>query len=168
MTPKQREALRMMFGGRCAYCGILLDGKWHKDHVEPVRRETVFVPGALTKFGYSKTRATGKLYAPQNHRPDNFFPACVRCNLLKSDTNVEGFRSMLAYFARSIPTIANYSHVHHLMRFGKLAIDATPVVFWFEKFRAESQQPLRANYANLNEDGSISIHGTTGEELSHG
>ena len=138
MTPSKREVLRMLFGGRCAYCGTVLDGKWHADHVEPVRRQTVFVPG-LTKAGFSKTKATGKLYSPENHRHDNLFPACVRCNILKADTNIEGFRSMLAYFARSIPTIATYSHVHHLMRFQKLHIDVEPVVFWFETYRSQQQ-----------------------------
>jgi len=48
---------------------------------------------------------------------------------------------MLGYFARSIPEIPGYSHVRHLMRFGKLTIDPTPIVFWFEKWRAEHQDP---------------------------
>jgi 5-methylcytosine-specific restriction endonuclease McrA len=125
-----------MFGGRCAYCGVELGEKWHMDHIEPVRRKTEFVRGETTSAGYTKTRWTGEYYSPQNHRDDNFSPACVRCNILKADTNVEGFRSMLVYFAKSIPTIRTYSHVHHLMRFGKLSIDPEPVVFWFEKFVA--------------------------------
>ena len=134
LSKQKREAVRMMFGGRCAYCGCELGAKWHADHVEPVRRETVPVHGEVTALGYTKFKATGKLYSPENNRDGNFFPACVRCNILKSDTNVEGFRSMLSYFARSIPTIRTYSHVHHLMRFGKLKIDSTPVVFWFEQY----------------------------------
>ena len=136
LNPAQREEVRMMFGGFCAYCGIILDGKWHVDHVESVRRETVFVPGEVTKMGYSKTRATGKMFAAHNDCRENLFPACVKCNILKSDANVEGFRRILKHFAHTIPTIRTYSHVHHLMRFGKLTIDQTPVVFWFEKFRS--------------------------------
>lgn len=134
LSKQQREELRMMFGGKCAYCGILLDGKWHADHVEPVRRETVFVHGEVTKLGYSKTRATGKMFSPQNNHRGNLFPACVRCNILKGDGNAESFRRQLAYFVRSIPKIVSYSHVHHLMRFNRLTIDPTPVVFWYERY----------------------------------
>ena len=131
----------MKFGGRCAYCGCELTGKWHADHVEPVRRDWEYVKDEdgnyVTKNGITQTRATGKLYEPQNDTEQNLFPACVRCNILKSCANLEGFRSMLVYFAHSIPTIQTYSHVHHLMRFGKLTIDTTPVVFWFEKYQQE-------------------------------
>ena len=143
MISKQREALRMMFGGRCAYCGCELDGKWHKDHVEPVNREWEYIKDEhgnyVTKDGITQTRSTGKLRNPENDHSANYYPACVRCNILKSNANVEGFRSMLTYFASSIPNIAGYSHVHHLMRFGKLHIDATPVQFWFEKFSEANQ-----------------------------
>jgi 5-methylcytosine-specific restriction endonuclease McrA len=132
-----------MFGGRCAYCGENLADKWHADHVEPIERETEFVLSVTgygyetTSAGYTKSRATGRLRKPQNERIDNLFPACVRCNILKSNADVEGFRTMLTYFAESIPRIAGYSHVHHLMRFGKITIDPTPVIFWFEKYRAQ-------------------------------
>ena len=120
----------MMFGGKCAYCGVTLDGKFHIDHVEPVRRVGHWVKG--------KWVTTGEFYSPENDREDNLFPACVKCNILKGDSNVEGFRRNLSYFARSIPTIRTYSHVHHLMRFGKLTIDSTPVVFWFEIYNKEA------------------------------
>jgi 5-methylcytosine-specific restriction endonuclease McrA len=138
LTPKHREEVRQMFGGKCAYCGCVLDAKWHVDHVEPVLRDTVFIPGEVTKAGYSKTRATGKLFAPQNENRDNLFPSCVRCNIVKGSSNVEGFRQVLMYFAESIPKIKSYSHVHHLMRFGKISIDPTPVKFWFERYRKET------------------------------
>ena len=132
LSKRQREGVRLMFGGQCAYCGKYLDGKWHADHVEPILRETVFVHGEVTTAGYTKTKATGKLYAPQNDILENIFPSCIKCNILKGSQNVEGFRSTLIYFANSIPKIDGYSHVHHLMRFGKLTIDTSPVVFWFE------------------------------------
>jgi 5-methylcytosine-specific restriction endonuclease McrA len=142
MTPAKREAVRMMFGGRCAYCGCELSNKWHVDHIEPLGRKTAPVMNAsgygyqTTKAGFTKYRSTGKARNPHNDMIANCFPACIKCNILKADTNVEGFRRILTYFAESIPRIANYSHVHHLMRFGKLTINPTPVVFWFEQYRA--------------------------------
>jgi len=141
----RREELRMMFGGRCAYCGCELSGKWHADHAEPIERITEPVRLAsghgyeTTSAGFTKYRPTGKCRNPQNDSNGNLFPACVRCNILKANANVEGFRSMLTYFAQSIPRIAGYSHVHHLMRFGKLSINTDPVVFWFEKYNAQKE-----------------------------
>lgn len=126
MNKNKREQIRLMFGGKCSYCGRELNGKWHVDHMEPVERNGHWVWG--------KWVLDGTLRKPGNHREDNMVPACVKCNILKSNANVEQFRSNLAYFARSIPTIKTYSHVHHLMRFGKITIDPTPVVFWFEKY----------------------------------
>lgn len=143
LSPIEREKLRMMFGGFCAYCGCLLDGKWHADHKEPVERitEPVKLAGGFgyetTKEGFTKFRATGESRNPHNDTKDNLVPSCVKCNILKSNSNVEGFRSMLVHFANSIPRIEGYSHVHHLMRFGKLSIDKTPVMFWFEKYNAQ-------------------------------
>lgn len=126
LNPKEREGLKMMFGGMCAYCGLELGKNWHADHVEAVERDGDWVSGRWV--------LSGLLRRPENDRKDNLYPSCHKCNILKSSATVEGFRSGLSYFARSIPTIRNYSHVHHLQRFGKLVIDTTPVVFWFEKW----------------------------------
>jgi hypothetical protein len=44
LTKKQRIELRMMFGGRCAYCGVQLTGKWHADHAGLRWRKRQFIP----------------------------------------------------------------------------------------------------------------------------
>lgn len=137
LSKKEREEIRMMFGGKCAYCGISLDGKWHVDHVLAVDRDWDYVAHP-TLPGFAIAKPNGKMRKPENDCRENLFPACVKCNILKGKADIEGFRQMLAYFATSIPTIYNYSHVHHLMRFGKLTIDTTPVVFYFEKKAQEN------------------------------
>lgn len=43
MTNSERESIRSMFGGRCAYCGKKLGKSFHVDHVEPMMRH---LPGA--------------------------------------------------------------------------------------------------------------------------
>lgn len=43
LTKQQREKLRGMFGGVCAYCGTLLGDKWHADHILPVRRNSEYI-----------------------------------------------------------------------------------------------------------------------------
>jgi hypothetical protein len=127
LKPKDRESIRIMFGGRCAYCGCELSGKWHVDHIEAVYRDG--------HWEHGKWKLNGNMLRPENDTVENLFPSCIKCNILKSNGNIETFRSNLTHFAHSIPTIRTYSHVHHLMRFGKLSIDTTPVVFWFEKWK---------------------------------
>jgi hypothetical protein len=49
LSPAQREEVRMMFGGFCAYCGCALPQKgWHADHVESVKRWWVRQYAALS------------------------------------------------------------------------------------------------------------------------
>ena len=145
LNKAQREELRLMFGGFCAYCGQELTKTWQADHFEPLKRigRWVKIPNTdatpiekRTPWGYNvEFKQTGFCLNPHNDERENLVPACRKCNILKSSQTVEQFREMFAYFARSIPTIRTYSHVHHLMRFGKLTIDTTPVVFWFEKWQ---------------------------------
>ena len=138
LTSIQRDQLKMKYGGRCAYCGCILGIKWHADHGSPVLREGQFHTQYDASSGREVTtyKQTGRLLKPENDRLDNYMPSCVRCNILKAGSDIEGFRATLSYFARSIPEIRTYSHVHHLIRFGKLHIDPTPVVFWFERYNA--------------------------------
>ena len=43
LSKKQREELRLKFGGRCAYCGCQLPEKgWHADHIEPIVRDFIY------------------------------------------------------------------------------------------------------------------------------
>ncbi len=35
----EREQVRLKYGGRCAYCGVVLGDRWHADHLAPVVRE---------------------------------------------------------------------------------------------------------------------------------
>lgn len=81
LTIKQRTELRMKFGGQCAYCGYDLDGKFHADHVEAVRRN-------ISK-GYAMDR-------PENDTLENMVLARVSCNLYKMCDTVESFRRRIA------------------------------------------------------------------------
>lgn len=128
----------MKFGGKCAYCGVELQEKgWHADHVKAVVRDGGW--GYCPRSGGVKWITTGELLNPENDHYENLFPSCAKCNILKASGTPEDLRKALSYFAESIPRIQNYSHVHHLMRFQKLSIDTTPVVFWFETFTAKSE-----------------------------
>ena len=132
MTKAQRETIRMMFGGKCAYCGIDLPQRgWHVDHVEPVERVFKYVqvgnqPGRMV--------ATGKFYRPQNNRDDNYFPACAPCNIDKGSNSLEGWRDYLQ--DRILDGLRrNSSTFRHAERFGRVVITPGPLVFWFERWR---------------------------------
>lgn len=128
LTKAQREKVRMMFGGRCAYCGELLGERWHADHVEPVERKVQYVRGK----GFV---ATGELYKPQNDTLENLMPACPPCNIDKHSMRLESWRSKLqdatGVLARNNPTY------RHARRFGLVQETGAAITFYFERAAAE-------------------------------
>jgi hypothetical protein len=133
LSKAQREQVRMMFGGRCAYCGCELGDRWHADHIEPVmrryrlqhvegdpRRSLRFVP-------------TGEVWNESANRIDNFFPACVPCNIDKTVYPLEEWRQVLA---NRIRTLNNTSCYRHAKRFGLVQETGAAIVFYFEKLAA--------------------------------
>jgi 5-methylcytosine-specific restriction endonuclease McrA len=141
LTPKQREELRMMFGGKCAYCGCDLPEKgWHADHVEPIHREWwkrepkisyEVVDGAI--ISHEEKQVVG-LERPENDTLDNLFPACRACNLDKRVMSLESWRGVLA---NKVNVCRYASAFRHAERFGLVQIVDKPVVFWFEKYNLQ-------------------------------
>jgi 5-methylcytosine-specific restriction endonuclease McrA len=80
ISPTQREKVRQMFDGRCAYCGNPLGKLWHVDHRRPARRDL------------SAALATQLALVRGSHDEDNWMPACTRCNQRKGTLSVEEFR----------------------------------------------------------------------------
>lgn len=118
LTKKQmREALRMKFGGRCAYCGSELLGRFHADHVDAVYRDKREISG---------------MQKPENDVHEKLYPACAPCNLFKSVFSIEQFRHEISMQADR----ADRFSVNHrtAKRFGLIEVKSNPIVFWFEKF----------------------------------
>lgn len=134
LSKSQRVAVRGMFGGNCAYCGHPLGEKWHADHVEPVMRATKYVPGDAVNGVYREGRfvQTGKLYKPENERDDNYYPACVPCNIDKSCSDVESWRRLLQN--KISVALRASTPLRHAQRFGLVQFSEAPIVFYFEKF----------------------------------
>lgn len=134
-----RMALKQMFGGNCAYCGCELGDKWHADHVEPIMRQGVYVrvdkPNRSHEF-----KATGILSRPENDRLDNFFPACIPCNIHKSTHSIETFRKALVRHVDSLNSVSNYSIYRHAKRFGLIKEIEKSIVFHFEKSLSQEQK----------------------------
>ena len=132
LSKKQREELRMKFGGKCAYCGCELADKWHADHITPVRRTIV------EKIENGRARLTTSMEGidPALDVVENLFPACVQCNLLKGSSSVDGFRKNLS---RQVGRAIEYSnHFRTALRFEQVQITQSPIVFWFERYQQEA------------------------------
>jgi hypothetical protein len=146
LSKNQREELRMMFGGRCAYCGCVLPDKgWHADHVEAVYREWwksskwwreahSFKWEADPSTGYLKRVALPSEKAgmerPENDTLSNLFPACAPCNIDKSAATLEGWRKIIQDKVGVLRR--NYKAFGHAERFGLVVEVKKPIVFWFE------------------------------------
>lgn len=131
LTKKQRDDLRLKFGGKCAYCGCDLPVKgWHADHVEPVMRLSETIRD-YSNSGYThKTRHTGEYDYPERNRIDNFYPSCAPCNLFKSTFSIEGFRREISeQVDRARRSSVNFRTAE---RFGQIIINKSPIKFWYE------------------------------------
>lgn len=122
LTKTQREALRGMFGGLCAYCGQPLGDKWHADHVEPIVRDWYSV-----RIGHAPK---GPDHPDRDHF-GNLMPACPPCNIDKHANTLEGWRKKLQ---RSCEVLArNQPTYRHACRFGMILETGVEIVFFFER-----------------------------------
>jgi 5-methylcytosine-specific restriction endonuclease McrA len=129
LTKAQREKIRQMFDGRCAYCGEPLSDRWHADHVEAVNRKMTYIHGR----GFVPT---GELWRPENDRVENLMPSCPPCNIDKHAMPLESWRQKLA---RSTDVLAkNYPTYRHAKRFGLVAETGATVTFHFERLAKET------------------------------
>ncbi|EJN1849258.1 HNH endonuclease [Salmonella enterica] len=133
LTKKQRAELRMKFGGRCAYCGCVPPEKgWHADHVEAVLRKSEQCMKAAAK-GIFRLKTTGEVFRPEADCPENIFPSCAPCNLLKTTYSLEMFRKQVSLqVERGRRSSVNFRTAE---RFGLVEVIEKPVVFWFEQYQ---------------------------------
>ncbi|EHW2122393.1 HNH endonuclease [Salmonella enterica subsp. enterica serovar Montevideo] len=137
LTRKQRERLRMKFGGRCAYCGCELPEKgWHADHVQAVLRKSERCMKSAEK-GIFRLKSTGDVFRPEADCPENIFPSCAPCNLLKTTYSLEMFRKQVSLqVERGRRSSVNFRTAE---RFGLISVVNKPVVFWFEQYEGENK-----------------------------
>ena len=135
LSKKQRAIIREMFGGFCAYCGYPLGERWHADHVEPLYRITKFVRDSngslVVNKGRIKTALVGS-HNPQNERLDNYFPACISCNIDKASEPLEMWRKHLQ--DKCNIALRASTPLRHAQRFGLVQFSDAPIVFYFESF----------------------------------
>ena len=124
----KREIVYNKFGGRCAYCGHDLNGKFQVDHCIPqfsfvttVRHHRFNVPAHL------KHLTEGDV----NHI-DNLFPSCASCNKYKAGNPLEVFRSELAELVNRLDKYITQWNL--AKRFSLVKPTGNPVRFYFETF----------------------------------
>lgn len=118
-----RDQLRDMFGGKCAYCGRTLGARFHVDHIKPLLR------------GCSGASAEGR----GDDTLANTVPSCPRCNLRKSILSVEDFREEIA--AQTQRLLRDSAAFRLAVDFGIVQITRAPVVFWCERYRNLEDDP---------------------------
>jgi len=105
LTKQERQLVYVKCNGRCAYCGIELNGKFQVDHAD------AFYRGGECSL-------------------DNFLPACAPCNNYKLTYSVEEFRSVIG--RQHELALRNSMNYRTLFRFGMVEIKTNSVVFYFE------------------------------------
>lgn len=123
-SKRQKAELRNRFGGRCGYCGQIMD-KMHADHMQPVIRITT------DPYGKALPTAECRMVRPDLNKVANMMPACAPCNLSKGGYSLEGWRDLLA---RSAQIIAREKSIFRAaVRFGVVTVQDRPIVFHFER-----------------------------------
>lgn len=98
--------IKNKYGGKCAYCGVVLGDRWHKDHIVPAHR------GGTDDA-------------------ENLNPSCSRCNFRKGGCTLEEFRSEIA--AQHIRLLRDSAAYRLAMDYGLITPTDKPVEFYFEK-----------------------------------
>lgn len=128
-SKRQRETLRAKYGGRCGYCGCVLD-KMQADHIEPVTRIT------NDPWGKPLPPDQRKLIHPERNTVANMMPACPPCNNHKGGYRLEEWRKVLS---RAPDIVAREKSIFRVaVRFGLIEVKDRPVVFYFERGEAET------------------------------
>jgi 5-methylcytosine-specific restriction endonuclease McrA len=91
-----RKKVYEKYHGKCAYCGNELNGKFHVDHIIPIKRISVY---NSKKRKYVQTKDSKY---PELDVLENCNPSCASCNINKSDRSIEQFRDFIQNFIISL------------------------------------------------------------------
>ncbi|RQQ01064.1 HNH endonuclease [Burkholderia stagnalis] len=127
LTKAQRERLRRMYDGHCAYCGTALSDRWHADHVDPVVRAVETKRAADGQWRL----VSGPPRHPERDVESNYMPSCPPCNISKGQMSLEQWRRWLAGHVASLNA---YHPIYRLAKcYGLIEETGAPVVFYFER-----------------------------------
>ncbi len=154
MKKKDRELVFNKYGGRCSYCGEILQKGWHVDELEPcirlyelekahwrhkITKEPKPKDGsvrlqdekAMQDYEYIDSRQVFKGYQyPERLNLDNQMPSCASCNINKHSGSLEQFRELIQGFMKHLNEINTQYKI--AKRYGLVKEEIKPVVFYFE------------------------------------
>jgi hypothetical protein len=131
ISKKDRELIKMKFGGKCAYTGTDLMDDWQVDHMQAVRRNWFLKNSAMFE---------------DNHNLNNMIPCQRIINHYKHSMNLNEFRDFMVYFHERIgklpknpKTEKSIKHKLYMLEVARL-FDITPEkpfngVFYFEMLK---------------------------------
>lgn len=124
MKKADRETVFNKYAGKCAYCGTDLVKGWHVDHLEAIKRNSVYdrAKGRYITDGTCKR--------PENENMINYMPACASCNINKHSMPLESFRSFINGFVTSLNRDSTQYKI--AKRYGLVVEEIKPIVFYFE------------------------------------
>lgn len=132
MTKAERLVVYNKFGGRCAYCGCELNGKFQVDEFFPVkRRHKLIKETGCDKFFYSSyKRIPDGCQHPERLHIENQNPSCARCNRWKSDMDIESFRKEIEQ--QVIRARRDSTNFRMAEDFNLIQVTNKPVIFYYE------------------------------------
>ncbi len=133
MKKKDRELIYNKYGGRCAYCGCELNGKFQVDEFLPVKRKQKLIknPNKEERFYSLYKRVPDGCHHPERFHIDNQNPSCARCNRWKSDMGIELFRKEIEQ--QVIRARRDSTNFRMAEDFKMIEVTNAPVLFYFEK-----------------------------------
>ncbi|MDN7419556.1 HNH endonuclease [Burkholderia dolosa] len=139
LTKAQREKVRAMYDGRCAYCGDPLPDRWHVDHVAPVIRA---VQSRQRDDGSWKL-VSGPALHPERDNAMNYMPACPPCNISKGQMAIEQWR---AWLSGHVNSLNSYHPIYRLAKkYGLVQETGNAVVFHFERVDIDAARAREAS-----------------------
>jgi len=102
----ERQKIYEKCNGRCAYCGDELTKGWHKDHMNPIVRNSEW------NREKGRFKSVGTYRKPENEDFDNLYPACAKCNIQKNSFTVEQFRENIKQFVNSLNQYSTQCELH--------------------------------------------------------
>lgn len=125
MTKKEeRLFIYNKFGGKCYLCGVELNGHFHVDHKEAIKRNSIY---DRTKGCYVYA---GSCLKPELDVLGNKNPSCSSCNINKRDFSIEAFRRLIQGFVVSLNRDSTQYKI--AKRYGLIQEDIKPIKFYFE------------------------------------
>lgn len=133
ISKKTRLLVYEKFGGRCSYCGQELNGKFHVDHLIPIRRNWKY---ARDKNGRMTDRVIPDgCLNPEAETFENYMPACASCNINKHSMSLEEFRSLISGFMKHLNEVNTQYKI--AKRYGLVSETKEEVKFYFELFEQD-------------------------------